>query len=41
MLKLLKPKIILVGWKFKIILNNNAMKIIRVVCKEKLMHSQC
>ena len=41
MLKLVKPKIIFVGWKFKIILNNNVMKIIRAVCKEILLHSQC
>ena len=40
MLKILKPKIIFVDWKFKITLNNNIMKIIRAVCKETLLHSQ-
>ena len=40
MLKILKPKMIFVNWKFKITLNNNVMKIIRAVCKEILLYSQ-
>ena len=40
MLKILKAKIIFIDWKFKIILNNNVMKIKRAVCKEKLLYLQ-
>ena len=40
MLKILKPKIIFVNWKFKITLNNNVMKNIRAVCKKRLLYSQ-
>ena len=40
MLKIVKPKIIFVDWKFKITLNNNVLKIIRAVCKEISLYSQ-
>ena len=40
MLKILKPKIIFVDWKFKITLNNNVIKIITAGCKEILLYSQ-
>ena len=40
MLKILKPKINFVDWKFKITLNNNEMKIIRAVCKKILLYWQ-
>ena len=40
MLKTLKPKIILVDWKFIFTLSNNVMKIIRAACKEMPLNSQ-
>ena len=40
MLKILKPKIIFVNWRFKITLNNDVIKIITAVCKEILFYSQ-
>ena len=40
MLKILKPEIIFVDWKFKTMLNNNVMKIITAVCKEILLYSK-
>ena len=40
MAKILRPKMIFDDWKFTVTLSNNVMKIVRVVCKEILLHSQ-